>query len=279
MDFTRGAARSPGGKAIIALPSAARGGTISRVVARLSPGAGVVTTRGDVDYVVTEYGVAYLHGKSIQERALALISIAHPDFRGRLLQQAITEKYVREEMEDVTGRACPPPQEARRSSSLKDGTVINFRPVHVTDERPIRRFLYALSKEALYRRFMRHMKWIPRRQIRDFVYLDHCNDVAIVGTLADGRREEIIALGCYYLNPRTNHAEVAFVVKDEWQNRGIGSLMLKHLTKIAKQHGIASFTAEVLQDNQAMQALVRKCGCMAGRELNQGVYSYVMDFD
>ncbi len=78
VDFIRGAARSRGGKAIIALPSTAKNGTISRIVPHLTEGAGVVTTRADVRYVVTEYGVAYLHGKSIKQRVLALIGIAHP---------------------------------------------------------------------------------------------------------------------------------------------------------------------------------------------------------
>ena len=81
VDFIRGAARSRGGKAIIALPSTAKGGTVSRIVAELQPGAGVVTTRGDVHYVVTEYGVADLHGRTLRERAEALIAIAHPEFR------------------------------------------------------------------------------------------------------------------------------------------------------------------------------------------------------
>lgn len=85
VDFNRGAAKAPGGKAIIALPSTAQNGTVSRIVTRLSPGAGVVTTRAGVNYVVTEYGVAYLHGKSVSERALALISIAHPKFRAQHL--------------------------------------------------------------------------------------------------------------------------------------------------------------------------------------------------
>ena len=84
IDFIRGAARSPGGKAIVALPAAAKGNEFSRIVSRLKPGAGVVTTRGDVDYVVTEYGVASLRGKSIRERAAALIQIAHPLFRDEL---------------------------------------------------------------------------------------------------------------------------------------------------------------------------------------------------
>lgn len=83
LDFIRGAARSEGGKPIVALPSLAKGG-ISRIVPRLRDGAGVVTTRGDVHYVVTEYGVASLHGKSVRERAAQLINIAHPDFRDEL---------------------------------------------------------------------------------------------------------------------------------------------------------------------------------------------------
>ena len=88
VDFIRGAARSKGGVPIIALPSTAKDGTISRIVPVLSPGAGIVTSRGDVHYVVTEFGVAYLHGKNIRQRAEALIAIAHPNFRGQLLEEA-----------------------------------------------------------------------------------------------------------------------------------------------------------------------------------------------
>jgi acyl-CoA hydrolase len=89
MDFIRGAALSPGGKPIIALPATAAGGKISRIVAQLNPGAGVVTTRGHVHWVVTEYGAVNLHGLSLRERAEALISIAHPDFRAELVKEAI----------------------------------------------------------------------------------------------------------------------------------------------------------------------------------------------
>jgi len=88
VDFIRGAARSKGGKPIIALPSTARGGTISRIVPMLDAGAGVVTSRGDVHYVVTEHGVAYLHGKTLRQRAEALIAIAHPKFHNELFEFA-----------------------------------------------------------------------------------------------------------------------------------------------------------------------------------------------
>ena len=139
VDFNRGAARSPGGKAIIALPSTAKDGTLSRIVTRLTPGAGVVTTRGDVHYVVTEYGVAYLHGKSVQERAIALISIAHPNFRAQLLKEAIEAKFLRPELADVEGKVVIGPKEFRTTHLLSDGTQINFRPIHPTDEPATRR--------------------------------------------------------------------------------------------------------------------------------------------
>ena len=96
-DFMRGAALAPQGKPIIALPSTAQNDTISRIVPHLSEGAGVETTRGDVHYIATEYEVAYLHGKSLRERAVALTNIAHPKFRDELMVQAKAHKYLYED--------------------------------------------------------------------------------------------------------------------------------------------------------------------------------------
>jgi len=94
VDFMRGAARSKGGKPIIALPSTAQSDEVSRIVPTLKVGAGVVTTRADVHYVVTEYGVAYLHGKNLRERAQALINVAHPKFRDWLTEEAKKRKLL-----------------------------------------------------------------------------------------------------------------------------------------------------------------------------------------
>jgi 4-hydroxybutyrate CoA-transferase len=94
VDFIRGAAQSKGGKPIIALPSSAKDDTLSKIVPTLQVGAGVVTTRADVHYVVTEYGIAYLHGKNLKERAKALIQIAHPNFRAQLEEAAKKRKLI-----------------------------------------------------------------------------------------------------------------------------------------------------------------------------------------
>jgi acyl-CoA hydrolase/RimJ/RimL family protein N-acetyltransferase len=258
VDFNRGAARSPGGKAIIALPSTAKDGSISRIVTRLSPGAGVVTTRGDVHYVVTEYGVAYLHGKSVQERALALISIAHPDYRGQLFKEAVEAKYLRPELADVEGKFLVGPPPFRTTMVLEDGTQINLRSIRPTDEPRMRDLFYALSQETLYYRFMSRLKHVPRKEIQNFVYIDHRNDVSLVATLPEAFGEDIVAIGRYYLNEKTNYAEVAFVVRDDWQNRGIGTFLLRQLTTLAKRNGISGFTAEVLRENRAMQQVFNK---------------------
>ena len=94
MDFIRGASRSKGGKPIIALPSCTKNQDISRIVTKLKSGAGVVTTKGDVHYIVTEYGTAQLYGKTIRERVKALIDIAHPNFREELLKSAHDNSYI-----------------------------------------------------------------------------------------------------------------------------------------------------------------------------------------
>ncbi|MCK4720121.1 GNAT family N-acetyltransferase, partial [bacterium] len=278
VDFNRGAAKSHGGKAIIAMPSTAKSGSISRIVSTLSPGAGVVTTRGDVHYVVTEFGVAYLHGKSVQERALALISIAHPDFREQLLRDAIEMNYVRREMEAVEDKIIVGPKGFRAAYLLEDGTQVSFRPIHPTDQEGMRDLFYALSQQTVYYRFMSQMKQIPQKQIQDFVYINHRDEVVLVGTLPEAHGDEIIAVGGYYLDPRTNRAEVAFVVRDEWQNRGIGKFLLKQLTNIAKRNGIAGFIAETLEENRGMQAVFNRSGLKVRSRLESGVYSYVLDF-
>ena len=280
VDFNRGASRSTGGKPIIALPSTVKDESVSTIVTRLSPGAGVVTTRGEVHYVVTEYGVAYLHGKSVQDRALALISIAHPKFREQLIREAINAKYLRQEFADIEGKFIVASQDMRTTLLLDDGTQVNFRPVHPTDEPRMRDILYALSQETLYYRFMtRSPLSFGHKQIHDFVYIDHRKDVAIVGTVPEAHGEDIVGMGRYYLDEKNNRAEVAFVIRDEWQNRHLGSFLFKHLITLAKRNGISGFTAEVLRDNRRMQAIFNHSGYKVKSILEDDVYSFRIDFD
>lgn len=279
VDFNRGAAFSEHGRAIITMPSTNEDGSRSRIVTTLQPGSGVVITRGTVHYIVTEYGVAYLHGKSIQERVMALISIAHPDFREELFHEALEYKYIRPNLSGLEGRLMVPGEEFMRTSHLlKNGTQISFRSIRPTDEPHMRDLLYDLSQETIYYRFMSQQQRFTHQQVQDFVYIDHRRDVAIVGTVPEAYGEDIIAVGRYFLNESNNKAEVAFVIRDGWQNQGLGSFMFRHLISIAQRNGIAGFTAEVLRDNRRMQAIFNHSGYKVKSRLEEGVYSFVIDF-
>jgi acyl-CoA hydrolase/GNAT superfamily N-acetyltransferase len=278
VDFNRGAARSVGGKAIIAMHATAKSGRVSRIVTRLHAGGGVSVTRGDVHYVVTEYGVAYLHGKSVQERAIALISIAHPDFRAKLLQEAIEARYLRPDMARVGGKLVVGPTELHTTRLLSDGTQVTFRPIHPTDEASMLDLFYALSQETIYYRFMSRSKRVPRSEIQDFVFIDHRTDVAIVVTVPEAHGEDIIAIGRYYLDEENNMAEVAFVVRDDWQNRGIGTELLRYLSQVAIRNGIRGFTAEVLRANRAMQRVFQKSEFQVTSTPQDDVISFEISF-
>ena len=279
VDFNRGATVSKEGKSIVALPSTNLEGTRSNIMTQLSPGSGVSITRGAVSYVVTEYGVAYLYGKSVQDRVMALIAIAHPNFREQLFREAIAAHYIRPDMARVGDKIVLPTDETMRTVLLlEDGTQMTIRSIQPTDEPLMRDLVYTLSRETIYYRFMSSQVAFSHRQIQDFVYVDHRKDVAIVGTVPEAHGEDIIAVGRYYLDEKTNRAEVAFVVRDDWQGKRIGTFLFKHLTDLAKRNGIAGFTAEVLRDNLRMQTIFNHSGHKVQTRLQEGVYSFVIDF-
>lgn len=277
-DFMHGAAGANGGKVIVALESTDETHQHSRIVPTLQPGAAVFATRSEVHYVVTEYGVAYLHGKSLQERTMALISIAHPDHRESLLQAAVAEKYVSRDLKAVEGKVLVGPATLRTSTVLADGTQIGLRPMHPTDEKIMRELLHSLSKQTVNYRFMSNMERFGARQVQDFIYTDYRSDMAIVATIPEARGEEIIAIGRYYLNHGTNRAEVAFTVRDKWQGRRIGTFLLRYLITIAKQNGIAGFEAEVLRDNRRMLSVLRNSGCNVRSSFEGRVCQLHLDF-
>jgi len=277
VDFIRGAARSRGGKAIIAMPSTARDGQVSRIVPHLTEGAGVVTTRGDVHYVVTEYGVAYLHGKSIRERVLDLIHIAHPKFRKELLQAAKSTNYIYQDQIEFSWDQLAYPKELERYATLRDGTEIFFRPIKPNDEPALSEMLYSLSEKSVKTRYMTGTVAFPHRQIQLFTNIDYKKDFAIVGVVPSASGEEIVAIAQYFLDPQTHSAEVAFIVQDEWQQKGMGTFLLDYITQIARQRGVKRFYAKVLPNNKAMLAIFHNSGYKVNTEFDGEIYSITYD--
>jgi RimJ/RimL family protein N-acetyltransferase len=259
------------------MPSTARNGEVSRIVPHLTEGAGVVTTRGDVHYVVTEYGIAYLHGKSIRERVLELISIAHPKFRKELIQAAKTQKYIYEDQIEMAWEHISYPEELERYETLRDGTEIFFRPVKPNDEPALSEMLYSLSEESVRTRYMAHTMVFPHRDIQRLTNIDYRQDVAIVGLIPRVSGEEIVAIAQYFLDPQTQVAEVAFLVQDEWQQKGMGTFLLDYITQIARRRGVKRFCAKVLPNNEPMLAIFHNSGYKVNTEFDG--YAYDITYD
>jgi acyl-CoA hydrolase len=278
VDFIRGAARSRGGKAIIAMPSTAQDGSVSRIVPHLREGAGVVTTRGDVHYVVTEFGIAYLHGKSIRERALALINIAHPKFRNELIQAAKERKFVQEDQIELAWENVTYPAELERYETLRDGTQVFFRPVKPTDETSLTEMFYSLSTESVRTRFFTHTKTFPHKDVQKVTNIDYVNELAIVAVVPGPEgEEEVVGIAQYFLDPMTKAAEVAFIVHDEWQQKGMGTFLLEDLTQIARQRGVKTFYATVLPENKPMLAIFHNTGYNVSTVFDGEAYTLTYD--
>lgn len=269
VDFIRGASMCPGGRPIIALPSTARGGKVSRIAATLSEGAGVVTSRGDVRFIVTEYGTADLQGKSIRERALALVSIAHPDFRAELLAAAKRQHYVF--VDQIEPRAIYPRRFEKNVRTKRDVQVL-LRPIRPTDEPKLQDLFYSLSDTTLYQRFQRVIKCIPHKERQYYLDVDYVRNMALVAETCEEHRDpEIIGVAQYFLDPATGFADVSFVVRDTWQGQGLGTLMIRHLTDIARENGIQGFTADVLVSNGAMLHVFYNSGLEISSTMSEGV--------
>ncbi|MFH1964291.1 MAG: GNAT family N-acetyltransferase [Acidobacteriota bacterium] len=277
VDFIRGAARSRGGKAIIALPSTAKNGTVSRIVSHLTEGSGVVTTRGDIHYVVTEYGIAYLHGKSIRERVLALINIAHPRFRKELIKAAKAQNYIHEDQIELDNEKIVYPEELEHYDTLRDGTEIFFRPVKPTDETALSQMLYSLSAQSVKTRYMTHTMRFPHKDVQLLTNIDYVNDLAIVGTVPGVSGDQIVAIAQYFLDATSKTAEIAFLVHDEWQDKGMGAYLLNYITKIAIDKEIRKFYAKVLPVNRSMIALFNNSSFDIETKFDGEVYTISFD--
>jgi|Deesub1362A_J573_1020465.scaffolds.fasta_scaffold00060_51 acyl-CoA hydrolase/GNAT superfamily N-acetyltransferase len=272
LDFIRGAAMSPEGRSIIVLPSTTRDGRRSRIRPHLQEGAGVVATRGDVHYVVTEYGIAYLQGKSIRERAMALISIAHPRFRRELLEEAKKRAYVYPDQILVDAEIYTYPEEEERRAVLKDGTWVTIRPIKPTDEPLLQDFFYSHSDETIYRRYFRPKKALAHPTAQRMVNVDYKDQMAFVATIGEIGMERIVGVGRYAVDKEhPGLVEVAYTIHDQYQGLGLGGILQDCLEDYAKRMGFRGVCGYLFQDNLPMLRVFAKRGPYHRERLEGGV--------
>jgi acyl-CoA hydrolase len=259
-DFIRGAGHSKGGRPIIALTSTTDDGGRSRIVAGLDPGSGVCTGRGDVHYVITEYGVASLHGRSIRERVARLVEIAHPDHREALLDGARVRGWL---PKFFTMPATDPGVEDNGVESawvrFKTGRFL-LRPLHPSDMRALQEFFYSHDEETVRLRYGYHRERMTGESAYKLAAVDQRRDLALGIFEESHGRQELRAIGRYFLDADAKGAEIAFVVHESTRHAGMAGFLLGELAGIAKRRGVVRFWASVLRDNRAMAGLFLAVG-------------------
>jgi RimJ/RimL family protein N-acetyltransferase len=235
--------------------------------------------RGDVHYVVSEYGIAYLHGKNVRERAMELIAIAHPQFRPWLIEKAKQANLIYRDQAFILGKKGEYPEHLETWRTTHKGVHVFLRPVKISDEPLLKDFFNFLSDQSLYRRFISVRKDMPHERLQEFVVIDYTKEMVILATIKDAeRKEEVLGVGQYGINEDSHTAEVSLVVRDEDQKEGVGTEILSYLTYLAKREGLLGFTAEVLVGNTPMLHLFERMGFDIQKKSAEGVYEMKMAF-
>ena len=277
MDFFTGAEISKGGRNIFALPSRNRKGDPN---IRISVGSlhNRFSLRESVDLVVTEYGAAHLNGLTVRERAQALIDIAHPDDRPKLVDQAKQERILYHDQIFLPESGRLYPSTIDTQYTFKNGLSVVFRAIKPSDEEEMRRLFYRFSDEAVYYRYFSTVKTMPHSRMQEYVNVDFSQTMSVVGVIEEQGHERIIAEARYIKNRQKQFAEVAVIVDEKYQRLGIATHMYQILINLAKEEGLLGFTADVLSSNIEMMKVFSKGGLRTSANLENGVYEVTMHF-
>ncbi|KPA10872.1 4-hydroxybutyrate coenzyme A transferase [Candidatus Magnetomorum sp. HK-1] len=256
LDFMRGAAMAKNGKAIIILPSTRQNSLSSRIVAKLDSSA-VVVPRVDVYYIASEYGAVNLHGKNLQDRAIAMISIAHPEHRESLFQQAIDMGYItpNRSLKESQYGIYPVHME---ETVLIDDNEVRFRPAKPVDDRRIQEHFYNLDKESVVARFFHQKTSFFRDDVKNMFQLDYIKNMTIVAITGEFGFGKIIGVGMYALESNRNVAEIAFSVSKKYQGKGVASILLQKLVAASRENDLSGLIAYTAPTNKAMIKLFKK---------------------
>jgi len=210
-----------------------------------------VVPRGDVHYVVTEYGAVNLLGKSYQDRAMALISISHPDFREELFYAAkqagliSVDRTMRKSLHGIY------PFKLEEAMEI-DGSPVTVRPAKPVDERRIQEHFYGMQEHDVITRFFHTKSKFVRDEVENISQIDYIKEFTFVTVIGEIGFEKVIGIGEYALDESSNTAEIAFSVSSDWQGKGLGKILIRKLSEVARENGILGLKAYVLPENQSM---------------------------
>jgi acyl-CoA hydrolase/GNAT superfamily N-acetyltransferase len=277
-DFFEGAWLSSGGRTIFALPSRNREGKPNiRLSVEDLPNQ--FTHRESVDFIVTDHGVAFLKGRTVRERAQAMIDIAHPADRAELVAQAKAARILYPDQIFLAESAQLYPQDVAVEHTFAGGLAVHFRPIQPSDEDPMRRLFYRFSDQAVYYRYFSPIKTMPHDKMQQYVCVDYRRTMSIVGILLSPTgKGHVVAEARYVRAADRPYADVAFVVDEEVQGKGIAGFLYDLLIRLARARGIEGFTADVLATNKPMMRVFEKGPFPIKAHVDGGVYELTIPF-
>jgi acyl-CoA hydrolase/RimJ/RimL family protein N-acetyltransferase len=273
--FHRGALASLDGMAIVCLASRTPQGR-SAIRLDLDHTEPVAIPRADVHWVVTEYGTAYLFGRSLAERAVALIEIAHPDARQSLLGAAIERGLVAPKQQ-LRSRSAYPVAEVR-DVRLRDGRQVCVRPARTSDSGAMQELFHRLTEEDVESRFLQKLSSLTDTVAQYLCSVDYEQEMAFAAVVGPSEHERIVAASSYYLSPATGLAEVAYMVDPEWQGTGLGGLLHARMFEYARARGVRGFRADVLMGNTRMMGVFKRAGHQMSIKTSAGISEVTMLF-
>ena len=237
----------------------------------------VVVPASDVSHVVSEFGAVNLFGKNIQERAMAMISLAHPEVREFLFEKAKEQKLIGKErtLKETLFGVYPSGME---ESLVIDGLPVAIRPVKASDDRLVQEHFYNMDQEDILLRFFSFRRHFHRDEMESMFQVDYTNNLSIVAIAEESGFGKIIGLGVYMLEPGKDMAEVAFSGLKDWQGKGLAKRILLRLTDAARQNGIKGFIAYVARHNTPMIRLFNKLPFMVNSSFEDGELMMISRF-
>jgi acyl-CoA hydrolase/GNAT superfamily N-acetyltransferase len=276
-EMVEGANFSRRGRIIVGLPSRnLKGEPNIRLTVNEFPKQ--LEVASSIDFVVTEYGVAHLTGRSVRERALALIDVAHPQDRADLVAQAKADRLIyRDQIYLESGHYYP--EELSRVHTFKEGLKVRFRAIRPSDEEEMRRLFYRFSSEGVYYRYFSPIKAMPHARMQKYVNVDYSQNISIVGLVGEEGAGRIIAEARYAAMPDRPYADTAFIVDEDYQGNGIATYLLNTIMRIAKERGLQGIAADVLPTNIAMWKVYQKAPYALKSVRKTDYYHLTITFD
>ncbi len=275
-DFFNGAELSKGGYTVCALPSRNRDGK-PNIRVSVEDSADLLCLPESIDLVATEYGIAHLKGKTLRERAQAIIDIAHPEDRLKLVQGAKKSNLVYKDQIFLEDSAHFYPSDIETRHTFKDNLAVRFRAIKPSDEDQMRQLFYRFSDKAIYYRYFSPIKTMPHEKMQEYVNVDYRNVLSIVALVGDPGQQTIVAEARFARHQSKPLVDVAFVVDEAYQGKGIATYLYLMLARLAKEKGAQGMTADVLASNQAMLKVFEKGPFPVQAGMEEGAYALTID--